>query len=80
MDADPPAQGVKIARRNTGATHFLMKTLPKVSAEMALHVLTDNMIKVMSVMGIRPSNPAMRELRDPKRRSSPRRPVRKSCC
>ena len=25
-----------------GATHFLMKTLPKVAAEMALHVLAYN--------------------------------------
>ena len=37
-----------------GATHFLMKTLPKVAAEMALHVLAYNMTRAMSIMGIRP--------------------------
>jgi hypothetical protein len=37
-----------------GATHFLMKTLPKVAAEMALHVLAYNMTRVMSIMGARP--------------------------
>src|SRR5712675_73072 len=30
-----------------GATHFLMKTLPRVAAEMALHVLAYNMTRVM---------------------------------
>jgi transposase len=37
-----------------GATHFLMKTLPKVATEMALHVLAYNMTRVMSIMGVRP--------------------------
>jgi len=37
-----------------GATHFLMKTLPLVASEMALHVLAYNMTRVMSLMGIRP--------------------------
>ena len=43
-----------------GATHFLMKTLPKVATEMALHVLAYNMTRVMSIMGIRPLMAAMR--------------------
>ena len=43
-----------------GATHFLMKTLPKVAAEMALHVLAYNMTRVMSIMGVRPLLAAMR--------------------
>jgi transposase len=43
-----------------GATHFLMKTLPKVAAEMALHVLAYNMTRVMSIMGVRPLIAAMR--------------------
>ena len=43
-----------------GATHFLMKTLPKVAAEMALHVLAYNMTRVMSIMGARPLLAAMR--------------------
>ena len=43
-----------------GATHFLMKTLPKVTTEMALHVLAYNMTRVMSIMGVRPLIAAMR--------------------
>jgi transposase len=43
-----------------GATHFLMKTLPRVASEMALHVLAYNMTRVMSIMGIRPLIVAMR--------------------
>src|SRR3974377_1957866 len=35
-----------------GATHFLMKTLPKVAAEMALHVLPSNLTRVMNIVGI----------------------------
>jgi len=42
-----------------GATHFLMKTLPKVATEMALHVLAYNMTRVMSIMGVRPLMAAM---------------------
>jgi transposase len=34
-----------------GATHFLMKTLPRVAAEMALHVLAYNLTRVMNIMG-----------------------------
>jgi len=33
-----------------GATHFLMKTLPRVATEMALHILAYNMTRVMSIM------------------------------
>jgi macrodomain Ter protein organizer (MatP/YcbG family) len=36
-----------------GATHFLMKRLPKVATEMALHVLAYNLTRVMNIMGIR---------------------------
>jgi transposase len=43
-----------------GATHFLMKTLPKVASEMALHVLAYNMTRVMSIMGVRPLLGALR--------------------
>jgi hypothetical protein len=42
-----------------GATHFLMKTLPRVATEMALHILAYNMTRVMSVMGVRPLLAAM---------------------
>ena len=34
-----------------GATHFLMKTLPRVAGEMALHVLAYNLTRVMNIMG-----------------------------
>src|SRR5215471_359127 len=37
-----------------GATHFLMKRLPKVATEMALHVLAYNLTRVMNIMGIHP--------------------------
>jgi hypothetical protein len=36
-----------------GATHFLMKTLPRVATEMALHVLAYNLTRVMNILGIR---------------------------
>jgi hypothetical protein len=37
-----------------GATHFMMKTLPKVATEMALHVLAYNLTRVMNIVGIKP--------------------------
>src|SRR3979409_1113095 len=37
-----------------GATHFLMKSLPKVATEMALHVLAYNLTRVMNIVGIKP--------------------------
>jgi DDE family transposase len=43
-----------------GATHFLMKTLPRVASEMALHVLAYNLTRVMNIMGIQPLLAAMR--------------------
>ncbi len=43
-----------------GATHFLMKTLPRVASEMALHVLAYNMTRVMSIMGVQPLMAAIR--------------------
>jgi transposase len=43
-----------------GATHFLVKTLPRVAAEMALHVLAYNLTRVMNIMGIQPLMAAMR--------------------
>ena len=42
------------------ATHFLMKTLPRVAAEMALHVLAYNMTRVMNIMGTKPLIAAMK--------------------
>jgi transposase len=43
-----------------GATHFLMKTLPRVATEMALHVLAYNLTRVMNIIGVRPLLAAMR--------------------
>jgi len=37
-----------------GATHFLMKTLPRVASEMALHVLAYNLTRVINIMRIQP--------------------------
>ena len=37
-----------------GATHFLMKTLPKVATEMALSGLAYNLTRVMNIVGIKP--------------------------
>jgi transposase len=43
-----------------GATHFLMKTLPKVATEMALSVLAYNLTRVMNIVGIKPLLAAIR--------------------
>ena len=43
-----------------GATHFLCRRLPRVSADMSLHVLAYNMKRVMQIMGIRPMIEALR--------------------
>jgi transposase len=34
-----------------GSTHFLTKTLPRVSTEMSLHVLAYNMKRVLQILG-----------------------------
>ena len=46
-----------------GATHFLMKTLPKVAGEMALHVLAYNLTRVMNIVGIKPLMAAIRAVK-----------------
>ena len=43
-----------------GATHFLMRTLPKVAAEMALSVLAYNLTRVINILGIGPLIAAIR--------------------
>ena len=43
-----------------GATHFLTKTIPRVSTEMSLHVLAYNLKRAMQVVGIAPLMAAMR--------------------
>lgn len=42
-----------------GATHFLMKTLPKVNTEMSLHVLAYNLKRTMRIFGVQPLMAAM---------------------
>ena len=43
-----------------GHTHFLTKTLPRVSTEMSLHVLVYNLKRVMAILGPKPLMEAMR--------------------
>ena len=43
-----------------GATHFLTKTLPRVSTETSLHVLAYNLKRAMQIVGIVPLMQAMR--------------------
>jgi hypothetical protein len=43
-----------------GATHFQMRTLKRVSTEMALHVLAYNLKRVMNILGTGPLIAAMR--------------------
>jgi hypothetical protein len=47
------ARSVTIKAR-MGATHFLMKTLPRVATEMAMHVLAYNLTRVINILGVRP--------------------------
>lgn len=60
LDANPDAMRVRretvehpfgTIKARMGATHFLMKRLPNVAAEMALHVLAYNLTRVMNVLG-----------------------------
>jgi hypothetical protein len=41
-------------------THFVVKRLPKVATEMALHVLAYNLTRVVNIMGIQPLMAAIR--------------------
>jgi hypothetical protein len=43
-----------------GATHFLMKTLPKVRTELSLHVLAYNLKRMIQMLGVRPLIAAIR--------------------
>jgi transposase len=63
LDGNPEAMRVRretaehpfgTLKARMGATHFLMKTLPKVATEMALHVLAYNLTRVMNIIGIKP--------------------------
>jgi transposase len=43
-----------------GATHFQMRTLPRVSTEMSLHVLAYNLRRVINILGVKPLIAAIR--------------------
>jgi transposase len=69
LDENPKAMRVRretvehpfgTIKARMGATHFLMKTLPKVAGEMALSVLAYNLTRVMNVVGIKPLIAAIR--------------------
>ena len=69
LDQNPQAMRVRretvehpfaTLKMRMGATHFLMKTLPKVATEMALHVLAYNLTRVMNIFGIKPFLAAIR--------------------
>jgi len=69
LDMNPQAMRVRretaehpfgTLKMRMGATHFLMKTLPRVATEMALHVLAYNLTRVMNILGIQPLMAAMR--------------------
>jgi transposase len=62
LDANPELMRVRretvehpfgTIKARMGATHFLMKRLPNVAAEMALHVLAYNLARVMNIIGRR---------------------------
>jgi transposase len=69
LDANPQAMRVRretaehpfgTLKMRMGATHFLMKRLPKVASEMALHVLAYNLTRVMNIFGVKPLLVAIR--------------------
>src|ERR1700724_2552170 len=49
-----PFDKIKIDGMRMGATHFLMKTLPRVATEMALHVLAYNLTRVINILRVNP--------------------------
>ena len=69
LDENPQAMRVRretvehpfgTIKARMGATHFLMKTLPRVASEMALHVLAYDLTRVMNIMGRQPLLAAIR--------------------
>jgi transposase len=62
LDANPNAMRTRrevvehpfgTMKMRMGATHFLMKRLPKVASEMALHVLAYNLTRVLNLVGVK---------------------------
>jgi hypothetical protein len=69
LDKNPQAMRVRretvehtfgTLKMRMGAAHFLMKRLPKVASEMALHVLAYNLTRVINIMGTQPLMAAIR--------------------
>jgi transposase len=69
LDMNPQAMRVRretvehpfgTLKMRMGATHFLMKTLPRVATEMALHVLAYNLTRVINILGVNPLMAAIR--------------------
>jgi transposase len=69
LDKNPQAMRVRretaehpfgTLKMRMGATHFLMKRLPKVATEMALHVLAYNLTRVINILGVQPLLAVMR--------------------
>jgi transposase len=63
LDASPEAMRMRretvehpfgTMKARMGATHFLTKTLPKVSTEMSLSVLAYNLTRVLNIVGVKP--------------------------
>ena len=59
LDENSQAMRLRRERSSTlkmrmGATHFLMKRLPKVATEVALQVLAYNLTRVMNIAGVKP--------------------------
>jgi transposase len=68
LDENPQAMRVRretvehpfgTLKMRMGATHFLMKRLPKVATEMALSVLAYNLTRVLNIIGVKPLIAAM---------------------
>src|SRR5262245_40568313 len=70
---------VATLKMRMGATHFLMKRLPKVATEMALHVLDDNLTRVINIIGVRPLLAVMRTSSPPLRFSSLKQSAETHC-
>ena len=68
LDVNPQAMRVRretvehpfgTLKMRMGATHFLMKRLPKVATEMAFSVLAYNLTRVLNIIGVKPLIAAM---------------------
>jgi hypothetical protein len=69
LDKNPQAMRVRretaehpfgTLKMRMGATHSLIKRLPKVATEMALHVLAYNLTRVLNIVGVKPLMAAIR--------------------